>query len=143
MFVVLSLIILVASFNIISGLMIMVRSKIRDIAILRALGATQGQIRDIFLRTAFRTTLYGLLPGVFFGTLIATYIEEIRQIIQSLYKQDIFDQKVYYLTKLPSEVDPGDVLSVIGVTFVLIMLAALYPSWRASQQNPAEALRNE
>ena len=141
MFIIVTLIVLVAALNIISGLIMLVKDKNADIAILRTMGATRGSIMRIFLITGTSIGVAGTLAGFLLGLLIAENVEAIRTGLNSLLHANLFPAELYFLSKLPSVVDPGDVVTVVGMTLTLSILATLYPSWRAARLDPVEALR--
>jgi len=143
MFLILMLIILVACFNIISSLIMLVREKGRDIAILRTMGATRRSIQKIFILCGMSVGLVGTLVGVVFGLLIAFNTENIQHAIENATGQRLFADELYFLSKLPAKVEMSEVLTVIGISLLLSLLATIYPSWRAARMNPAEALRYE
>ena len=143
MFLILTLIILVAAFNIISGMIMMVKDKGRDIAILRTMGATRGMVMRVFLLAGASVGIIGTLIGFGLGVAFAGNIETIRQWLQSLTGTELFAAEIYFLSQLPSVVEPGDVLSVVGMSLGLSFLAVLYPAWRAARLDPVEALRYE
>ncbi len=143
MFLILTLIILVAALNIIAGLIMLVKDKSRDIAILRTMGATRGAVMRVFLITGTTIGVAGTLAGTGLGLLFCAYIEEIRQFLQGFTGKDLFPGEIYYLSRLPAEVDPGEVLVVVSMSIILSILATLYPSWRAARLDPVEALRYE
>jgi len=143
MFIILSLIVLVAALNIISGLMMLVKDKGRDIAVLRTMGATKGAVMRIFLITGASIGIIGTLAGLVLGVVFCTYIEDIRQFVAWAAGTQVFDPNVYYLTRLPADVNVVETSSIVGMALVLSVLATLYPSWRASRLDPVEALRYE
>jgi lipoprotein-releasing system permease protein len=143
MFIILSLIILVAALNIISGMMMLVKDKGRDIAVLRTMGATKGSVMRVFLITGASIGVVGTIAGFVLGVVFCHYIEEIRQLVSYLSGTRLFDPNVYYLTKLPAEINPVETASIVVMALVLSVLATLYPSWRASRLDPVEALRYE
>ena len=143
MFIILSLIILVAALNIISGIMMLVKDKGRDIAILRTMGATKGAIMRVFLITGASIGVVGTIAGLVLGVIFCWNIETIRQGIQWLTGTTLMDPKVYYLSRLPADIDVSETTWIVIFALVLTLLATLYPSWRASKLDPVEALRYE
>jgi lipoprotein-releasing system permease protein len=143
MFIILSLIVLVAALNIISGLMMLVKDKGRDIAILRTMGASKGAVMRVFLITGASIGVVGTLAGFALGVVFCRYVEEIRQLVGWLTSTQLFDPSVYYLTRLPAEIDPGETAFIVLMALALSVVATLYPSWRASRLDPVEALRYE
>ncbi|MBO1080238.1 lipoprotein-releasing ABC transporter permease subunit [Roseomonas haemaphysalidis] len=143
MFLILTLIIVVAAFNIISSLIMLVKDKGRDIAILRTMGASSGAIMRIFLLCGASIGILGTLIGFGIGLVFCLNIERIRQALQSLTGTQLFSPEVYFLTRLPAIVDANEVTQVVVMGLVLSLLATLYPSWRAARIDPVEALRNE
>ena len=143
MFLILTLIILVAAFNIISSMIMLVKDKGRDIAILRTMGATRGMIMRVFFLAGASVGIIGTLAGFILGLSFTTNIESIRQWIQGLSGTDLFAAEIYFLSQLPAVVDPGEVVTVVLMGLTLSFLATLYPSWRAARLDPAEALRYE
>jgi len=143
MFLILTLIIIVAAFNIISSLIMLVQDKGRDIAILRTMGATRWMIMRIFFLAGASVGVAGTLFGLALGVWFATHIEAIRQFIQSIVGRDLFAAEIYFLTQLPAKVDPSEVASVVVMALGLSFAATIYPSWRAANLDPVEALRYE
>ncbi|MEQ8398586.1 lipoprotein-releasing ABC transporter permease subunit [Thalassobaculum sp.] len=143
MFLILTLIILVAAFNIISSLIMLVKDKGRDIAVLRTMGATRGMITRIFFMTGASVGVLGTVFGSALGLLFCENIEAIRQGLQTLTGVTIFDPMIYFLSKMPAEVDPWEVGTVIAMALVLSFAATIYPAWRAARIDPVEALRYE
>ena len=143
MFLILTLIILVAAFNIITGLIMLVKDKSRDVAVLRTMGATKAMIMRIFFMDGAFIGVVGTSLGVFIGLLFCHNIENIRQFLQNMSGRELFSSEIYFLSHLPAKVDNGEVLSVVIVTLILCFLATIYPAYRASKFEPAEALRYE
>jgi lipoprotein-releasing system permease protein len=143
MFLILTLIILVAAFNIISSLIMLVKDKGRDIAILRTMGATRGSIMRIFFIAGASIGVVGTFSGFVLGLWFSLNIESIRQWIQSVTGTELFAAEIYFLSQLPAKVDPMEVLATVLMGLGLSFLATLYPSWRAARLDPAEALRYE
>jgi lipoprotein-releasing system permease protein len=143
MFVVLLIIMIVAAFNIISGLVMLVKDKGREIGILRTMGATQGAIMRVFLITGASIGVVGTLAGCLFGVLFCWRIDEIRRFVAWVTDTNVFDSSFYFLTKMPADVNWGTTAIVVGIALTLSVLATLYPSWRASRLDPVEALRYE
>jgi lipoprotein-releasing system permease protein len=143
MFLILTLIVLVATLNIISGLIMLVKDKGSDIAILRTIGASQGAIMRVFLITGASIGVVGTFIGFLVGTVICMNIESIRQFISWFTDTELFPPKLYFLSKLPAEMDPRETFAVVLMALTLSVLATLYPSWRAARLDPVEALRYE
>lgn len=143
MFLILSMMIIIAAFNIISGMIMLVKDKGRDIAILRTMGATRGAIMRVFLIAGSSIGIAGTVLGVALGLTFAAYIEPMRQFFSWAFNVRLFDPAVYQLTAMPSRIETGDVAWVVGMSLALSILATLYPSWRAARLDPVEALRYE
>ena len=143
MFLILALIVLVASLNIISGLTMLVKDKGHDIAILRTMGATRAAVMRIFFITGASIGIVGTLAGLGLGLLVCLNIEHLREFIGWLTDTELFSPELYYLSQMPAEMDTGETVSVVVMALVLSILATLYPSWRASRLDPVEALRYE
>ncbi|MBV9635086.1 MAG: lipoprotein-releasing ABC transporter permease subunit [Methylobacteriaceae bacterium] len=143
MFMILTMIVIVAALNIISGLIMLVKDKSPDIAILRTMGATRGAIMRIFLITGTVIGTVGIFAGFWLGLAFAKNVENIRQFLNWLMSTDFFPSELYFLSRLPSTVDARDVAAIVVTAFILAVLATLYPSWRAANLDPVEALRYE
>lgn len=143
MFLILTLIVLVAAFNIITGLTMLVRSKTRDIAVLRSMGATKSNILRIFLLAGTAIGLVGTALGAVLGIAFASNIESIRLFLERLTGTELFAAEIRFLSQMPARIELDDVVSVLLMALVLSLLATLYPSFRAAATDPVEALRNE
>jgi len=143
MFIILTLIILVAAFNIVSSMIMLVRSKNADIAVLRSMGASSGMVMRVFLITGASIGVIGTFVGAIVGLLFCWQIDAIKRFIEGLSGAELFSAEIYYLSKLPAIIDPSEVLTVVVMAFVLSLVASLYPAWRASHIAPAEVLRYE
>jgi lipoprotein-releasing system permease protein len=143
MFLILTLIILVAAFNIVSSLIMMVKDKTRDIAVLRTIGAGSGSILRIFLMCGAFVGVAGTLLGTVLGVVFCLNIESIRHAIESLSGTNLFNPEVYFLSRLPAVLQWSEVGQVIGMAIGISLIATIYPSWRAAKTDPVEALRNE
>jgi lipoprotein-releasing system permease protein len=143
MFLILTLIVLVAALNIVSGLIMLVKDKGQDIAILRTMGATQGAIMRVFLITGASIGVVGTIVGFMLGVVVCLNIESIRQFLSWLTNTELFSPELYFLSRLPADMDSGETTVVVIMALVLSLLATLYPSWRAARLDPVEALRYE
>ncbi|NLS20848.1 lipoprotein-releasing ABC transporter permease subunit [Rhizobium sp. P40RR-XXII] len=143
MFMILTLIVLVAALNIISGLIMLVKDKGSDIAILRTMGATSGAIMRIFFMTGAAIGVVGTLAGVILGVVVCLNIESIRQFFSWISGTVIFNPEVYFLSKLPAQMNLGETVSVVVMALTLSFLATIFPAWRASRLDPVQALRYE
>jgi lipoprotein-releasing system permease protein len=143
MFLILTLIIVVAAFNIISSMTMMVKDKGRDIAILRTMGASRGAILRIFVLTGASIGVIGTVAGLLLGIVFTRNIEAIRQALQKVIGTDLFAAEIYFFTRIPARLDTGEVAAVVLMALALSLLATLYPSWRAARLDPVEALRYE
>jgi lipoprotein-releasing system permease protein len=143
MFLILTLIVLVAALNIVSGLIMLVKDKSSDIAIMRTMGATQGAIMRIFVITGASIGVVGTLIGFIAGTVVCFNIESIREFLSWILRTEIFSKEVYFLSKLPAEMAFGETTAVVVLALTLSLLATLYPAWRAARLDPVDALRYE
>lgn len=143
MFMILTLIVLVAALNIISGLIMLVKDKGHDIAILRTMGATRGAILRIFLMTGAAIGVVGTIAGVLLGIVICLNVERIRQFFSWLANERLFNPELYFLSQLPARMDASETISVVLMALALSFLATLFPAWRAARLDPVEALRYE
>ena len=143
MFLILTLIILVAAFNIISGMIMMVKDKGRDIAILRTMGASRGMVLRIFMLSGASIGVVGTLAGFALGVLFTENIESIRHFLQNVLGVNLFSAEIYFFTRIPAQLDEGEVATVVLMALALSFLATLYPSWRAARLDPVEGLRYE
>lgn len=143
MFIILSLIIAVAAFNIVSALTMVVTDKEPDIAILRTLGATPGQVMKIFIVQGTVIGIVGTLLGALGGIGLATNVESIVPAIEAVLGHKILPEEIYYISDVPSDMRWSDVIKITAIAFVMSVLATIYPAWRASRTQPAEALRYE
>jgi lipoprotein-releasing system permease protein len=143
MFLILALIILVAAFNVISGLIMLVKDKSHDIAILRTMGATRGAIQRVFFMTGAAIGVAGTVAGLIIGVLFAANIAHIQRWVEKATGTDVFPRELYYLTRLPADLDSSQTTWVVGMALILSFSATLYPSWRAARLDPVEALRYE
>jgi lipoprotein-releasing system permease protein len=141
MFLILTMIVLVAALNIVSGLIMLVKDKGEDIAILRTMGASQGSIMRVFLITGAAIGVVGTLTGVIVGLVISANIESLQRFLSWLANTNLFPRELYFLSKLPAEVDFGETTAVVIMALTLSFLATLYPSWRAARLDPVEAFR--
>jgi lipoprotein-releasing system permease protein len=143
MFLILSLIIVVAAFNIISGMIMMVKDKTRDIAILRTMGATSGTILRVFLMSGSAIGIVGTFLGLVLGVLFCWNIESIRQLLMAVTGADLFPETIYFLSKLPAKMEVGEIVTVVIMALTVTILATVYPAWRAARLDPVDALRYE
>ncbi|RWE28852.1 lipoprotein-releasing ABC transporter permease subunit, partial [Mesorhizobium sp.] len=143
MFMILTLIVLVAALNIISGLIMLVKDKGHDIAILRTMGATRGAILRIFLMTGAAIGVTGTIAGVLLGVVICLNIESIRQFFSWMTGRILFNPELYFLSQLPAKMDARETTYVVIMALSLSFLATVFPAWRAARLDPVEALRYE
>ncbi len=143
MFMILTLIVIVAALNIISGLIMLVKDKGQDIAILRTMGATSGSIMRIFFMTGAAIGVVGTFAGVFLGVIVCLNIESIRQFFSWITGTVLFDPQLYFLSTLPAEMSLGETLTVVIMALTLSFIATIFPAWRASKLDPVQALRYE
>ncbi len=143
MFLILTLIILIACLNIVSGLIMLVKDKGKGIAILRTMGASRGSILRIFFIAGSAIGVLGTLVGVILGVLFCLNIEAIRQFIMKVTGASLFDPNIYFLSQMPAEMDTGETMAVVIMALVLAFLATIYPAWRAARLDPVEGLRYE
>ena len=143
MFLILTLIVLVAALNIVSGLIMLVKDKGSDIAILRTMGATQGAIMRVFLITGASIGVVGTGVGFIIGVIVCAYIEDIRRFLSWLTNTELFSPELYFLSQLPAHMNVKETTAVVVMALGLSLLATLYPSWRAARLDPVEALRYE
>ena len=142
MFLILTLIIVVAAFNIISSMIMLVNDKRASIAILRTMGATRGAVMRVFFLSGASVGIAGTFLGSVLGLIFCWNIESIRQFLQYFTGTELFSAEIYFLSKLPAEVDSIEVVLVMSMSLFLSLVASLYPSWRAARTDPIEALRN-
>jgi len=143
MFIILTLIIIVAAFNIISGLTILVKNKTKDIALLRTIGVSRKSIVKIFFLTGFLIGFFATLSGVIFGVLFSFYVEEIRELITFLFNIQLFPEEIYFLSKMPSEINIISILIISGFSLTITIFASLFPSLAAAKLDPVKALKYE
>jgi lipoprotein-releasing system permease protein len=143
MFVVLSIIILVAVFNILSSLIMLVRAKTRDIAILRTMGATRRAMMKIFMTVGVTIGALGILAGLGLGALFLFFRQSVVNFIQLVTGQNLWDPSIRFLTELPSETDPFEVFAIVSMALLFSFLATLYPAWKAASTDPVQVLRYE
>jgi lipoprotein-releasing system permease protein len=143
MFLILTLIIIVAAFNMISGLIMLVQDKGKDIAVLRTMGMGRAAIQRVFLLAGLTVGVVGTLAGVALGLAFSYNIDSIKNWLEGLSGKELFSAEIYFLSHLPAKVELSEVIWVAVMSLVLAFLATLYPSWKASKTDPVEALRYE
>ena len=143
MFVVLSIIILVAVFNILSSLIMLVRAKTRDIAILRTMGASRRALMKVFMTVGVTIGVLGILAGLVLGAIFLFFRQGVVNFIQFVTGQNLWDPSIRFLTELPAKTDPFEVAAIVIMAFVLSVLATIYPAWKAASTDPVQVLRYE
>lgn len=143
MFLILMLIVIVAAFNIVSSLVMLVKDKSRDIAVLRTFGVSRRSMMRIFVLSGTSIGVIGAIFGTILGVVVAIYIEPIRKFFQWATGRDLFPTELYYLSELPSRVEPLTVIGIAVIAIALAFLATIYPAWKAANTDPVEVLRNE
>jgi len=143
MFIILSLIIIVAAFNIISGLTIFVKNKTREIAILKSIGVSNQSIAKIFFMVGFLIGSLATLFGIFLGVLFSFYVENIREFLSNTFNISLFPEEIYFLSKMPSEINLNSILIIATCSIVITTIVSIYPAIKASKMNTAKALKYE
>ncbi len=143
MFIILSLIIIVAAFNIISGLTILVKNKTREIAILKSIGVQNSSIAKIFFMVGFLIGSIATLFGIILGVLFSFYVENIRQFLSNFLNISLFPEEIYFLSKMPSEIDPKSILIISICSIIITIIVSIYPAIKASKMNTVKALKYE
>ena len=143
MFIILSLIIIVAAFNIISGLTILVKNKTREIAILKSIGVQNKSIGKIFFMVGFLIGFIATLFGILIGTVFTYYIENIRQFLSNVFNISLFPEEIYFLSKMPSEINVQSIVLISVCSLIITSIVSIYPAIKASKQDPAKALKYE
>ena len=141
MFIILSLIIIVAAFNIISGLTILVKNKTREIAILKSIGVLNKSISKIFFMVGFIIGSSATIFGIILGVLFSIYIENIREFMSDVFSINLFPEEIYFLSKMPSEINPGSIFLIAICSIIITIIVSIYPAIKASQMNTSRALK--
>jgi len=143
MFIILSLIIVVAAFNIISGITILAKNKTKEIGILRTLGVSQKSIAKIFFLVGFTIGFFATLTGVVLGILFSYNVEKIRTIFSDIFNITLFPEEIYFLSKMPSEIDPNSIIVITLSSLLITVVVSIFPALSASKLDPVKALKYE
>ena len=143
MFIILSLIILIAAFNIISGLTILVKNKTRDIAILKSIGVQNASITKIFFLVGFLIGSLSTISGITIGIIFSKNIESIRSLISNIFNVSLFPEEIYFLRKMPSEIDPFSIIIISLFSIIITCLVSIYPAIKASKLDTIKSLKYE
>ena len=143
MFIILSLIIIVAAFNIISSLTILVKNKTKEIAILKSIGVQNKSIVKIFFMVGFLIGTIATIFGIFLGILFSYNIESVRQMISNIFNISLFPEEIYFLSKMPSEINPESIILIAICSIVITSLVSIFPALKASKMDPIKALKYE
>ena len=143
MFIILSLIIIVAAFNIISGLTIFVKNKTREIGILKSIGVQTSSISKIFFMIGFLIGSLATLFGIILGVLFSFYVENIREFLSNFFNISLFPEEIYFLSNIPSEIDPKSIMIIAICSIVITTIVSIYPAIKASKMNTVKALKYE
>ena len=143
MFIILSLIIIVAAFNIISGLTILVKNKTREIAILKSIGVSNFSIRKIFFFIGFLIGFLATIMGVVIGVTFSLYVEEIRMLISNVFNISLFPEEIYFLSTMPSEINPPSILLISLCSIIITIIVSIFPALKAAKLDPVKALKYE
>ena len=143
MFIILSLIILIAAFNIISGLTILVKNKTRDIAILKSIGVQNNSITKIFFLVGFLIGTFSTISGIIIGIIFSLNIESIRMLVSNMFDISLFPEEIYFLSKMPSEIDPASILIISIFSIIITCIVSIYPAIKASKLDTIKSLKYE
>ena len=143
MFIILSLIILIAAFNIISGLTILVKNKTRDIAILKSIGVQNNSITKIFFLVGFLIGTFSTISGIIIGIIFSLNIESIRILVSNMFNISLFPEEIYFLSKMPSEIDPASILIISIFSIIITCIVSIYPAIKASKLDTIKSLKYE